>query len=77
MSSIVKPISLDVPEVNIRWISKKYGNFVYNKVYRAVARSRGIVKPYRYTDFKIVDEDGDLYTLDDKDRGSKYFIIGG
>ena len=77
MSRLVKPLSLEVPEVKVRWVSKKYGNFVYNKVYKAVARSRGIVKPYVYTDFKITDEDGDLYTLDERDKGSKYFIIGG
>ena len=69
MSRTVKPLSLPVEKIQIRWVYKKYGNILCNKVYEATAMARGIVKPYVYTNFKITDEDGGYYTLDERDRG--------
>lgn len=72
---MAKPLSLSVPEIQIQWISKKYGNFICDKIYPAKAFARGITKPYTYTSFRITDEDDDLYTLDAKDKNSKYIIV--
>ena len=43
----------------------KYGNFKEGKIYKATAYST-IGKSCNYTNFKIVDEDGDLFTISEK-----------
>ena len=74
---IVKPLKAPADTLMIRWVSKKYGNFVYNKLYEARAKARSIKAPYVYADFYIKDEDGDYYTLDERDRGKLYYVLGG
>ena len=69
---LVAPIRGHKPFIRVRCISKKYGNFEYNKIYTAEARMRG--EEY-YTDYRIIDEDGDYYTLHEEAIGRIFLKI--
>lgn len=60
--------------IEIKWISRKYANFLYGKIYLARAKSI-IVGTQKFTDFTIKDEDGDNYTLSGKDVNKKFEIL--
>lgn len=50
-------------ELSLLCTKSKYGNFKEGKTYIAIARAS---MGNKYTDFRIEDEDGDLYTIEDK-----------
>ena len=60
--------------LRFRCISKKYGNFTYNKIYTAEAGSKHI-HGGNYSDFRVTDEDGDYYTVYDTDLGKLFLIL--
>ena len=72
MRICVKPVVNHTPTIRVRCISKKCGNFEYNKIYTAEAG--GKLKTL-YTDFKIKDEDGDYFTIHEDDLGRLFLII--
>lgn len=65
---VVRPI----PVIRVRCITDKYSNFTYNKIYEAEARGKTATL---YTDFKVIDEDGDLYTIHESALGRLFLII--
>ncbi len=60
--------------IQIEWISSRSVNFRKGKTYTAVAASRQI-RGGRYSRFQVTDEDGDTYTLLERDLGKKYRIM--
>ena len=56
-------IKKDQDKLELLCTKSKYVNFKEGKIYTAIARA-GIGK--KYTDFRIKDEDGDLYTIEEK-----------
>lgn len=69
---IGKPVERTTPAIKVRCISNKYSNFKCNKIYEAEARGK---RDTLYTDYKIVDEDGDYYTIHMQDLGKLFLII--
>lgn len=69
---LVTPIRGHKPFIRVRCISKKCGNFEYNKIYTAKAKMKG--KGY-YTEYYIIDNDGDYFTLHEEDIGKLFFLI--
>lgn len=67
-----KQLKGDKPAIRVRCISKKYGNFEYNKIYTAEAGGK---TKTLYTDFRITDEDGDYYILHEEDLGKLFLLI--
>ena len=67
-----KPIVKGTPVIKVRCISSKYNNFEYNKIYEAEAR---YIQDTLYSDFMVIDEDGDYYTLHEQDLGRLFLII--
>ena len=52
-----------------RCLENRYGNFVYGKIYPAKSFAiKGLKENRVPADFRIVDEDGDLYPIGDLDR---------
>jgi hypothetical protein len=48
----------------VKCVSDMYGNFTYNKVYEAVPfATKGLGEYKQLADFRIEDDDGDLYTV--------------
>lgn len=70
---MLQPIEDKRSEFYIEWLSNKYGNFIAHKYYKAIAQ---FTKPYNHmnTGFRITDEDGDFYTLDQRDIDKKFRI---
>lgn len=60
--------------LRFRCITKKYGNFIYNKIYTAEASSKHI-HGGNYSDFRVTDEDGDYYTVYDNDLGKLFLML--
>lgn len=62
--------------VNFLCISSKYGNFTNSKVYRGEAHSRvvGMKSGRRYSNYRIIDDDGDGYTIDQTDIGKLFKV---
>lgn len=56
-------IKKDQEELELLCTKSKYGNFKEGKTYTAIARAS---MGNKYTDFRIEDEDGDLYTIEEK-----------
>lgn len=52
-------------ELSLLCTKSKYGNFKEGKIYNAIAYAT-MGKSSQYTNFRIEDEDGDLYTIEDK-----------
>lgn len=55
-----------------QWITDKYSNFIKGKVYKAEATGKN---GYGYTSFRITDEDGDYYTLDQSRLGKDFIFV--
>lgn len=70
----MKHIAHNYDLIEIRWISRKYANFLYGKIYLARAKSI-FVGTKRFTNFTIKDEDGDNYTLSGEDVDKKFEIL--
>lgn len=60
--------------LKVRCTTKRSGNFIYNKVYVAVAHSKHIGGG-NYADFRIEDEDGDYYTIYEYDLGRLFSFV--
>lgn len=56
-------IKKDQEELELLCTKSKYVNFKEGKTYTAIARAS---MGNKYTDFRIEDEDGDLYTIEEK-----------
>lgn len=61
-------------EIEVLWLHSKYGNFTKDKTYHANARYSDI-KGDMFTGFVITDEDGDLYTLNEKQIGKDFIVL--
>lgn len=68
------PLESEKNTLSIQWLSGKYCNFTKDKIYEAHPQARRI-KNGPYHDFRITDDEGDLYSLDKRDLGRKYRII--
>lgn len=62
--------------VNFLCISSKYANFTNGKVYRGEAHSRvvGMKSGRRYSNYRIIDDDGDGYGIDQEDIGKLFKV---
>ena len=60
--------------LRFRCISKKYGNFINNKIYTAEAHASKINRTI-FTDYKVTDEDGDYYTVYNTDLGKLFLKL--
>ena len=47
----------------VRCLEKRYGNFTYGKVYEAKPKARTNGKPSREVDYRVLDDEGDYYTV--------------
>lgn len=62
--------------VNFLCISSKYGNFTKGRVYRGEAHSRvvGMKSGRRYSNYRIIDDYGDGYGIDQNDIGKLFKV---
>lgn len=62
--------------VNFLCISSKYANFTKGKVYRGEAHSRvvGMKSGRRYSNYRIIDDDGDGYGIEQEDIGKLFKV---
>ena len=62
--------------VNFLCISSKYRNFTKGKVYRGEAHSHviGMKSGRRYSDYQIIDDEGDGYCIDQTDVGKLFKV---
>lgn len=62
--------------VNFLCISSKYRNFTKGKVYRGEAHLRvvGMKSGRRYSDYRIIDDEGDGYGIDQTDIGNLFKV---
>lgn len=67
-------IKSDQNKIFLLCTKSKYGNFKQGKIYEATAYAK---QGSKYTNFKIEDEDGDLFTITDKyfEKGPLLFRI--
>lgn len=63
--------------VNFLCISSKYGNFTKGKIYRGEAHSRvvGMKSGRMYSNYRIIDDDGDGYGIDQSDMGKLFKAV--
>lgn len=73
---IIKPYEDDCQTILFKCISDKIANYQKDKLYLGVGVKKGTDPNHKvYTDYRCIDEDQDLFTIDRRDIGRVFVVV--